>query len=85
MNTEPVRRSMYVAAVVVALSTFFGALAVVEEVTNQVLYGGIAAALAQFAAIAFAAELARSKAWAPESVEKIIDVESVIATVNTKS
>lgn len=84
MNTEPVRTSLYIAAAFVALSTFFGGIGLVDEVTFQSVSVAVGAALGQFAVVAFGAELARSKAWAPASVEKVIDAEAVIAQVNAE-
>lgn len=90
MHSEPVRTSMYVAAAFVALSTFFGGIGLVDEVTFQSVSIAVGAALGQFAVVAFGAELARSKAWAPATVEQIeethaaevrqvMDAEHVIA------
>lgn len=79
MNNEPVRRNVYIAAVVVALSTFFGALAVVADVTTQVVFGAVSMSLAQFAVLAFGAERARDKAYGPVTVDSILDADSVIA------
>lgn len=79
-SNEPVRRNLYIAAVIVALSTFFGALSVVAEVTAQVVFGGLSVGLGQLAVIAFGAELARAKAYGPETVNEILDAEAVIAS-----
>ena len=79
MNREPVRITVYIAAAVVALSSFFGGLALVDAITVQAVFSSLAAALLQFSGIAFAAELARSKAWAPGTVDEIMDADAVIS------
>lgn len=76
---EPVRLTVYIAAFVIAASSFFGGLALVDDVTAKVVYAATSVSLLQFAGIAFAAELARSKAYAPATVDRIIDAEAVIA------
>lgn len=70
---EPIRKNVYLAALVVAASTLFGTLALVDNVTAQVVFGALAAAFGQFALLAFGAEQARHKAWAPSSVKTKLD------------
>lgn len=80
-ETEPVRKNLYVAAAVVAASTFFGACGVVDRITVQVVFAGLGASLAQFAVIAFGVERARDKAWSPATVSELVDAEHVIGQV----
>ena len=80
---EPVRVSVYIAAFVIAASTFLGGLALVDDVTSKVMFAAGSAALSQFALIAFAAELARSKAWAPSTVNEIMDADAVISAAES--
>lgn len=75
---EPVRVNVLIAAFVVAASTFLGGLALVDVITAKVAYAAGSAALSQFALIAFAGELARSKAYAPSTVDEIMDADAVI-------
>lgn len=84
---EPVRRNLYLAATVVAVSTLCGSLAAALQLLDPVsalgitvaVLGAIAAASAQFAVIAFGVERARDRAWGPQTVDRIIDAEADIA------
>ena len=58
---EPVRRNLYLAAGVVAASTFLGGIGIVEDITGQVVALAGSAALGQFGIIAFGVERARDK------------------------
>jgi len=75
---EPVRRSLYLAATVVALGTFFGALALATAITPQVIFGALSVGLLQFAAIAFGVEHARQRTYGPETANELMDADAVI-------
>ena len=85
MQREPVRVSVYIAAFVVAASSFFGGLALVDVVTMKAIFASLSVSLLQFAGIAFAAELARSRAWAPNTVNEIMDADAVITAAQSVS
>lgn len=84
MDTEPIRRTMYIAAAFVAIGVATGFLSMTDVIDTKAILGAISAGIAAFTPIAFGAELARSKAWAPATVEGILDAETVIAQVNVE-
>jgi disulfide bond formation protein DsbB len=67
--TEPVRRNLYPAAVVAALTALLGPLAVVQDYTPQVIIGAILAAIVAFGGVAFGAERARHNVYPAAVVE----------------
>lgn len=79
--TEPVRRNLYVAAIIVALATILGVLGVADDWTPQVLATAGSLGLGEFALIAFGVERARDKVWSPATADEHIDAEHVIHDV----
>jgi peptidoglycan/LPS O-acetylase OafA/YrhL len=82
MNTpasEPVRRNVYAAAIVVAAATFFATLGLADPLTWQTVFAALGVGLGQVALLAFGVERARDQAWSPKSVGEIMDAEAVIA------
>jgi hypothetical protein len=69
METEPIRRAVYPAAVVAALATLLGFLGVADRVTWQTVATAASLSLVEFAALAFGAEFARSQAWPSATVD----------------
>jgi CBS-domain-containing membrane protein len=69
VNTEPVRRNLYPAAVAAALTALLGPLAVAQNYTPQVVLGAILAAVVAFGGVAFGAERARGDVYPAAVVE----------------
>ncbi len=78
-ETEPIRRNLYPAAIVVALATFLGTIAVADPLTLQTVAAAGSLSLTEFSVLAFGIYRARDKAWSPASVNEIIDADAVIA------
>jgi small basic protein len=66
---EPVRRKLYPAAVVAALTALLGPLAVAQDYTPQVIIGAILAAVVAFGSVAFGASQARHDVYPAAVVE----------------
>jgi hypothetical protein len=77
--TEPVRRNLYPAAVVAALTAFLGPLAAAPDVTLQLILGALVAAVAAFGSVVFGLERARGFAWAPASVDRTVRAVTIQA------
>ena len=93
LQNEPVRSNVYVAAGVVALSTFLALIAVIDPVTWQGIAGAAGGALAQFATMAFGIERSRDYAVAPSThktetrrlermVDEIASAEAALGSVH---
>lgn len=85
MDTEPIRKTVLPAAGIVALATFLSFIGLADPVTWQTFAVGASVGLAEFAALAFGVEAARSKAWAPATVNQIVDAEAVIAQAESRA
>lgn len=74
MRTEPIRYTALVAGLLTATATV---LTLLGQGTD--LLTALGTAIAQLALIVGGGELARTQAWAPESVDRILDAESVLS------
>lgn len=77
-ENEPVRRSLYAAAVIVALATAAGILAAADPWTPQVFAMAVSVGLGELAALAFGVEHARGRVYGPKTVDQVMDAEAVI-------
>jgi hypothetical protein len=68
-QTEPVRRNLYPAAAVAALTALLGPLAVAPSYTPQVIVGAVLAAVVAFGGVAFGTERARGDVYPATVVE----------------
>ena len=78
-DTEPIRRNLYAAGVVVAMATALGILGVAAEISVQVVCTAVSAGLGELALIVFGVSRARAEAWSPATANSLMDAEAVIA------
>jgi CelD/BcsL family acetyltransferase involved in cellulose biosynthesis len=79
-STEPVRRAGYLAALVVALSSTLGIVAVTDTVTVQSVALALSIGLAEFGVVAFGVERARQLVRPETShlavLDEVVDAEA---------
>lgn len=73
MQREPIRYAVYAAALLAAIGTLM-----IDLASGVALLAAGGKALLSLSVVAGGGELARSQAWAPDTVNNIIDAETVI-------
>ncbi len=74
MKSEPIRWAVYVAAVLAAIST-----GLIDYSNGLPLLEVLGKALTAVIPVLVGGELARARAWAPSSVDEVMDADRVIS------
>lgn len=73
MNREPIRYAVYIAALIAAAGTML-----IDLSSGVALAAAAGKALLSLSVVVGGGEVARAQAWAPDTVNNIIDAETVI-------